>query len=315
MQYNYLFGPVPSRRLGISLGVDLVPMKTCTLDCIYCECGKTSRLTLERKEYVPFDAVKKELIHYLANHAWPDYITFSGSGEPTLHSKIGDVIHFLKDQALDIPVAVLTNGTLFFHKQVRKDMKDAAVVIPSLDAATEKTFNKINRPASHLRLDSIIDGLVQFRKEYSGKIWLEIFIIPGLNDSYHELEALKQTIKKIKPDQIHLNTLDRPGTVSTLRPATREELEHVLEYLQLGNAVIVAGPPEHKTLLAYRKDITSAILGTIARRPCTIADLSEILGLPADEVKTYLATLETEGRIKSVTQERGLFYRLSNKNL
>jgi wyosine [tRNA(Phe)-imidazoG37] synthetase (radical SAM superfamily) len=315
MQYIYLFGPVPSRRLGISLGVDLVPMKTCTLDCIYCECGKTSRLTSERKEYVPFDAVKKELIHYLANHARPDYITFSGSGEPTLHLKIGDVIHFIKDQALDIPVAVLTNGTLFFQKQVRKDMKDADVVIPSLDAATEKTFNKINRPASLLRLDGIIGGLVQFRKEYSGKIWLEIFIIPGLNDSNHELEALKQTIKKIKPDQIHLNTLDRPGTVSTLRPATREELEHVLEYLQLGNAVIVAGPPEHKALLAYRKDITSAILGTIARRPCTITDLSEILGLPADEVKTYLATLETDGRIKSVTQKRGLFYRLSNKNL
>lgn len=315
MQYNYLFGPVPSRRLGISLGVDLVPMKTCTLDCIYCECGKTSRLTLERKEYVPFDAVKKELIHYLSNHARPDYITFSGSGEPTLHSKIGDVIHFIKDQALDIPVAVLTNGTLFFQKQVRKDMKDAAVIIPSLDAATEKTFNKINRPASLLRLDSIVGGLVQFRKEYNGKIWLEIFIIPGLNDSNHELEALKQTIKKIKPDHIHLNTLDRPGTVSTLRPATREELEHVLEYLQLGNAVIVVDPPEHKALLAYRKDITSAILGTIARRPCTITDLSEILGLPADEVKTYLASLETERRIKSVKQNRGLFYRLSNNSL
>jgi wyosine [tRNA(Phe)-imidazoG37] synthetase (radical SAM superfamily) len=314
MQYLYLFGPVPSRRLGISLGVDLVPMKTCTLDCIYCECGKTSRLTLERKEYVPFDAIKKELIHYLANHAQPDYITFSGSGEPTLHLKIGDVIHFIKDQAPDIPVAVLTNGTLFFQKQVRKDMKDAAVVIPSLDAATEKTFNKINRPSSHLRLDSIIGGLVQFRKEYNGKIWLEIFIIPGLNDSTHELEALKQTIKKIKPDQIHLNTLDRPGTVSTLRPASREELEHVLEYLQLENAVIVADPPERKALLAYRKDIASAILGTIARRPCTITDLAEILGLPADDVKTYLASMETEGSIKSVKQNRGLFYRLSKKN-
>jgi len=314
MQYHYLFGPVPSRRLGISLGVDLVPMKTCTLDCIYCECGKTSRLTLERQEYVSFDAVKKELIHYLAHHARPDYITFSGSGEPTLHKKIGDVIRFIKDQAPDIPVAVLTNGALFYQKQVRKDMIDAAVVIPSLDAATEKTFQKINRPCSHLRLDGIIRGLVQFRMEYSGKIWLEIFIIPGLNDSNHELEALKQTIKKINPDQIHLNTLDRPGTVSTLRPASREELEHVLRIFQMETAVIVADPPEHKALFAYRKDKASAILGTIARRPCTLKDLSEILGLPADEMKTYLAAMEAEGTIKSVKQKRGLFYRLSNNS-
>ena len=276
MQYNYLFGPVPSRRLGLSLGVDLVPMKTCTLNCIYCECGKTSHLTLERDEYVSFEDVIKELTHYLENHARPDYITFSGSGEPTLHVKIGDVIHFLKDRVPDIPVAVLTNGTLFFQKQVRKDVKDAAVVIPSLDAATK-----------------------------------EIFIIPGLNDSTHELEALKRTIKKIKPDQVHLNTLDRPGTVPTLRPASREELEHVLQIFQMENAVIIADPPDREALLVYRKDAESAILGTIARRPCTLKDLSEILGLPADEVNTHLASLVTVGKIKSVKQQRGLFYRLS----
>jgi wyosine [tRNA(Phe)-imidazoG37] synthetase (radical SAM superfamily) len=311
MRYNTLFGPVPSRRLGISLGVDLVPMKTCTLNCIYCECGKTSRLTLERDEYVSFDDVIKELTHYLENHARPDYITFSGSGEPTLHLKIGDVIHFLKDRVPEIPVAVLTNGTLFSQRQVRKDVNDAAVVIPSLDAATEDIFNKINRPSSQLILEGIIDGLIQFRKEYTGQIWLEIFIIPGLNDSTHELKALRRTIKKIKPDQVHLNTLDRPGTVSTLRPASREELEHVLEIFQMKNAVIVADPPDRKALLVYRKDTASAILGTIARRPCTLKDLSEILGLPADEVNTHLASLVTEGRIKSVKQKRGLFYRLS----
>jgi wyosine [tRNA(Phe)-imidazoG37] synthetase (radical SAM superfamily) len=311
MRYNTLFGPVPSRRLGISLGVDLVPMKTCTLNCIYCECGKTSRLTLKRDEYVPFDDVIKELTHYLENHAHPDYITFSGSGEPTLHVKIGDVIHFLKDRVPDIPVAVLTNGTLFFQKQVRIDVKDATVVIPSLDAATKEIFNKINRPSSQLILDGIIDGLIQFRKEYRGNMWLEIFIIHGLNDSTHELEALRRTIKKIKPDQVHLNTLDRPGTVPTLRPASREELEHVLEIFQMENAVIIADPPDREALLVYRKDAESAILETIARRPCTSKDLSEILGLSADEVNTHLASLVTEGKIKSVKQQRGLFYRLS----
>jgi len=313
MQYHYLFGPVPSRRLGISLGVDLVPMKTCTLNCIYCECGKTSHLTLERKEYVSFEAVKKELTHYLAHHARPDYITFSGSGEPTLNSRIGDVIRFLKDRVPDVPVAVLTNSTLISQKQVRSDIKNAEVVIPSLDAATEKIFNKINRPSPHVHVDKIIDGLIRFRKEYDGKIWLEVFIIPGLNDSNHELEALKQTIKKIKPDQIHLNTLDRPGTVSTLRAATREELEHVLDAFQMENAAIVADPPEHKALFAYRKDTADAILGTIARRPCTSKDLSEILGLQVNELDTYLKSLEADKKITAIKQKRGLFYQLSKK--
>ena len=315
MQYHYLFGPVPSRRLGISLGVDLVPMKTCTLNCIYCECGKTSHLTLERKEYVSFETVKKELTHYLANHALPDYITFSGSGEPTLNSKIGNVIRFLKKRVPDVPVAVLTNGTLFSQQQVRSDINNAEVVIPSLDAATEKIFIKINRPSPQLRVDNIIDGLIRFRKEYSGKIWLEVFIIPGINDTKAELNILKKVIGKIKADQVHLNTLDRPGSVSTLRAATREELEHVLDVFQMENAVIVADPPEHKTLFAYRKDTADAILGTIARRPCTLKDLSEILGLEVEEVATYLKSLEADEKITVEKQKRGLFYQLSKKNL
>ena len=108
----YVFGPVPSRRLGISLGVDLVPLKTCTLNCIYCECGRTSDLTVTRKNYVPLPEVKKELTDYFANNPKPDYITFSGSGEPTLNSSIGNVLHFIRNRFHDIPVAVLTNGTL-----------------------------------------------------------------------------------------------------------------------------------------------------------------------------------------------------------
>jgi len=210
-------------------------------------------------------------------------------------------------------VAVLTNSTLFSQKQVRSDIKNAAVVIPSLDAATEKIFNKINRPSPHLHVDTIIDGLIRFRKEYSGKIWLEVFIISGMNDTKAELNALKLVIGKIKPDQVHLNTLDRPGSVSTLRTATREELERVLNVFQMENAAIVADPPEHKALFAYRKDTAAAILGTIARRPCTSKDLSEILGLQVKEVDTYLKSMEADEKIKAVKQKRGLFYQLSKK--
>jgi len=311
MQYNYLFGPVPSRRLGISLGVDLVPMKTCTLNCIYCECGESTNLTLERKEYVPFTTVKKELSLYFENNPVPDYITFSGSGEPTLNSRIGDVLNFIKNYIHDIPVALLTNGTLFSQKQVREDIKAATVIIPSLDAATEKVFRKINRPSPHLKVDKIIEGLIQLRKEYRGKLWLEIFIVPGMNDTEQELTALKQAIDKIEPDQIQLNTLDRPGPVPTLRAATRQELEHVIDFWQIENAAIIADVPEHKESFPYRKDTASAILGTIARRPCTLKDLSDILGLHTGEVKKYIDSLQTDKKIKVVKQKRGLFYFIS----
>jgi wyosine [tRNA(Phe)-imidazoG37] synthetase (radical SAM superfamily) len=308
MKYNHLFGPVPSRRLGISLGVDLVPLKTCTLNCIYCECGRTTDLTLERKEYVPLTSVKKELSNYVANHPRPDYITFSGSGEPTLNSNIGDTLHFIRNHIHDIPVAILTNGTLFYLKQVREDIKDASLVMPSIDAATEKIFRKINRPDPRLKIDKIIEGLVTFRKEYSGQIWLEIFIVPGMNDTVHELTALKQAIEKIEPDQVQLNTLDRPGPVSTVRAATRQELEHIIHFWELENVSIIADVFKRKEILAYRKDTESAILGTIARRPCTLKDLSDILGLQMNEVNKYLDVLEADGKIKMMKQKRGFFY-------
>ena len=306
--YNYLFGPVPSRRLGISLGVDLVPMKTCTLNCMYCECGRTTKLSIERKEYVPFEAVKEELTHYLSHNPGPDYVTFSGSGEPTLNSRIGDVLHFIRSQTSDIPVAVLTNGTLLFQKQVCDDIRNATVVIPSLDAATEKIFRKINQPHPQLKIDTIIKGLVQFRKDYSGQIWLEVFIVPGLNDTEQELTALKRAIEKIEPDRIQLNTLDRPGTVPTIHAATWKELEHVLDFWQLENAEIIAKAQERKELLSYRTDVESAILETIERRPCTLQDLSQFLGLHANELNKYLDVLEADKKIKAVKQERGFFY-------
>ena len=306
--YNHLFGPVPSRRLGISLGLDLVPMKTCTLNCIYCECGRTTHLTLNRKEYVPFDEVKKELSHFLSHNPRPDYITFSGSGEPTLNSIIGDVIHFIKTQTFNIPVAVLTNGTLLFQKEVRDDIKDATVVIPSLDAVTKKAFAKIVRPDPKLSIDIIIEGLIRFRKEYTGQIWLEIFIVPGINDTKEELTAIKDAIEKIRPDLVQLNTLDRPGTIQNIRSATRQELESILDFWQLDNAEIIAKPPKRKELLSYRKDAESAILETIERRPCTLQDLAELLGMHAAEVNKYLDVLEADKKIKVVKQERGFFY-------
>jgi wyosine [tRNA(Phe)-imidazoG37] synthetase (radical SAM superfamily) len=308
--YQHLFGPVPSRRLGISLGIDLVPMKTCTLDCIYCECGRTTNLTLERREYVPLESVKEEYRHYLAHNPVPDYITFSGSGEPTLNRHIGEIIRFIQARDQQVPVAVLTNGTLLGDSQVRQELKAASVVIPSLDAATTRVFRRINRPHLRLDLETMIDGMVRFCRDFSGQVWLEIFMVPGLNDTPAELTALKQAIEKIAPDRVQLNTLDRPGTVNDIRAADRTELERVLDFWQLENAEIIAHAPERRQLAAYRADAESAILETIARRPCTLEDLTRILGLHANEVNKYLDVLEADKKVEVVQQARGFFYRI-----
>ncbi len=308
--YRYLFGPVPSRRLGISLGIDLVPMKTCTLDCIYCECGRTTDLTVDRKEYVPLDKVKAEYLHYLAHHPLPDYVTFSGSGEPTLNRRIGELIRFIQSRKPEVSVAVLTNGTLFSDRQVRIELKKVSVVIPSLDAATNKVFRKINRPHRQLDIDTMVNGLVRFRKEYTGQLWLEVFILPGVNDTTVELTALKRAIEKIAPDRIQLNTLDRPGTVNDIRAADRTELARVLDFWNLKNAEIIARAPERRQLASYREDAESAILETIARRPCTLEDLTQITGLHTNEVNKYLDVMEADKKIEVVKQERGFFYRI-----
>lgn len=310
--YQYLFGPVPSRRLGISLGIDLIPMKTCTLNCVYCECGRTTELTLERKEWVPTKKVIEELDDYLQNNPTPDFITFSGSGEPTLHSGVGEILDFLtqKKKIYPFKTAVLTNGTLLNEPQVRWELIQADVVAPSLDAASKHALKKINRPHPDLNIEDIIAGEVAFRKEFSGEIWLEVFIVPGINDNERELTALKEAILQIKPDIVQLNTLDRPGAIPIIRAATQEELQRILDFWQLPNAEIIAKAQTRQEKKSYRKDTESAILETIRRRPCTLNDLQEILGLHINEINKYLDVLEAEGKIKVMQQERGFFYQV-----
>jgi len=308
--YKYLFGPVPSRRLGISLGVDLVPRKVCSLDCVYCEVGKTTKLTLERKEYILYDKVTDELTHYFKNNPDPDYITFSGSGEPTLNSRIGDVLNFIKQNKPKIPIAVLTNGTLLFDPKVRKEIKKADVVLPSLDAATNPIFHKINRPVSEFDIKKYIQGLIDFRKGFKGKIWLEIFILPEYNFEKTELKKLKETIAKINPDSIQLNTLDRPGTVSNLHPASRKELEEIISLWNFENVEIISSAAQRKNILSYRSDAETAIFETISRRPCTIEDLMKILGIHISEINKYLDVLVEEKKIETIRQKRGIFYQI-----
>lgn len=239
MKRKYIFGPVASRRLGSSLGVDLIPYKMCTLDCVYCECGDTTELTVCRREYVPVTAVMDELAQFLEQQPQLNYITFAGSGEPLLHSGIGAIIEALKQRYPRYKVAVLTNGTLLTLREVRAQLSCADLVIPSLDAATEEMFQQINRPHQSLHCAEIISGLVQFRREYRGALCLEVFIVPGLNDTPRELACIKKAAQRIGADRLQLNTLDRAGTEDWVSPAGADTLQRCAGIL--GGAEIYNG--------------------------------------------------------------------------
>jgi len=309
MQYNHIFGPVLSRRLGISLGVDLVRHKICSLNCIYCECGRTTDLTLERKAYVRCGQVKQELDHYWAHNDDPDYITFSGSGEPCLNSCIGQVIAYIKEKKPAIKVAVLTNATLLHDPGVRQALLKADRVVPSLDAATQAAFERINHPHQDLDPEQMIQGIRDFSKSYTGELFLEIFILPGINDDPENIRALRRAVKEIRPDRVQLNTMDRPGTVEHLRPADKPLLDRVANALDFSPVDIIARVDETRQSTVNRPDMKTAIVETIHRRPCTQKDLVQTLGLEPDAVDRYIKQLEKEKKITKERQDRGMFYR------
>ena len=308
MKYKHLFGPVPSRRLGISLGVDLVPHKVCSLNCVYCEVGRTTNLTIERNEYVPLQDILNELKHYLDQKPELDYITFSGAGEPLLHNGIGKVITFIKENYPQYKLALLTNSTLLYDENVRNEILGIDLLLPSLDAVSEKVFKKINRPNPKLDNNKIIEGLIKFSKDFSGTIWLEVFIVPGLNDTTEELELLKNVIKDIAPDQVQLNTLDRPGTESWIEPVTKNRIEEIAELLKPLPVEIIAKFQSRNKIRSYHKDVEQQIIETIKRRPCTDKDLSEMLGIHINEINKYLSELLHEGSVTTQQQERGTFF-------
>lgn len=309
MHYEYLFGPVPSRRLGVSLGIDLVPFKTCSYNCVYCECGRTTDLTIERREYVPTDDVIRELDDFLATAPILDYITFSGSGEPTLHSGIGRISHHIKACYPGYRLALLTNGSLFWDPGLRSEVQEIDVIIPSLDAVSPSIFHKINHPHGALSIDRIISGLVALREEYSGEIWLEIFIIPGLNDTPAELGLFRDAIAKIMPDRVQLNSLDRPGVVDWVQKAPQESLREIAALLDHPHVEVVGTPASRVGIPCFHEDLLDQITSTIRRRPCTLGDLSAITGLHASELKKYLEVLLEKGIIEEKKEPRGIFYR------
>lgn len=308
MKYHYIFGPVPSRRLGISLGIDLVTHKTCSMDCIYCECGKTTELTLDQKEYVPFKEVIRELDHFLEHHPDPDYITFSGSGEPTLNLCLGRVIDHIKSKRPHINVAVLTNSTLIQNPSVRQALLKADLVLPSLDAVSKKAFSRINRPHPGIDAKKIARGIEAFAKEFKGRIWLEVLILPGINDGPSDLMELKEAIHRIDPDRLQINTLDRPGTMAGIKPASESDLERVAKIFDFPDTEIIAKAGRDIKTRAKRDDIRDAVIETIHRRPCTKEDLLKTLGVDEEMVDNCINTLLKEKIIIGKSEARGLFF-------
>ena len=313
--FTYLFGPVFSRRLGRSLGVDLLPYKTCSLDCIYCECGPTTNLTAERANRVPTDDVIAELDAYLGPRPPLDFVTFAGSGEPTLHAELGRIIAHLKKSHPLYKVAVLTNGTLFSNEENRRDVLGADLLVPSLDGATQESFQAINRPAPGIAVENVIEGLVALRRAYHGTYVLEVFVVPGINDSDSEVDALRRAAERIQPDAIQLNRLDRPGILPTITQASDELLDHIRGRLEPLTVFVVPKRQPGEVRRMDDAEIEEAILARLTERSFDTTTLSFLLGLHEGLVAKHVNQMLADGRLVPVLQaahpNRFLFRRAS----
>jgi wyosine [tRNA(Phe)-imidazoG37] synthetase (radical SAM superfamily) len=301
----HIYGPVPSRRLGYSLGVDILPFKTCSMNCVYCQLGAYGKTTVRRKEYISAKAVLAQIRTALKSGQRIDAVTFSGSGEPTLHSGIGAIIAGIK-RMTGVKVVVLTNSSALTGRRARRDILAADIVVPSLDAVTEGVFAKVNRPHAGLTAAGTIDGLVRFRREYKGEIWLEVMLVKGINDGPAHLRKLKAAIERIRPDRVQLNTVVRPPAEKTARPLDRAALEKIRALLG-GTAEIIAAFAEDKQERT-EPDAAAAVLATLKRRPMTADDLACSLGLPPEEILAQVRRLTVQGAVRSVSHDDTVYY-------
>ncbi|MCK4782889.1 MAG: radical SAM protein [Desulfobacteraceae bacterium] len=309
-QFHYVFGPVPSRRLGRSLGIDLIPYKTCSYDCIYCQLGRTTVTTIERKVYVPVVDVLDEVKRRLESGPRPDYITLSGSGEPTLHAEIGEVIQGIK-AITEIPVAVLTNGSLLWMEDVRKALLNADLVVPSLDAGTPRAFKHMNRSHESIDFNQMVNGMIAFRGEYSGELWLEIFFVDGINDTDEEIAHIVNLAKRIKPNRIQLNTVTRPPAEETSQPLDKEKLERIARRFVPAAEVIADIAPE---LTDTEKGCMDDIMAMCQRRPCTLEDISQAFSLNPSDVVKYLHELQRQGLVETKKVEDRTYFVTNSNN-
>lgn len=304
---KYLFGPVPSRRLGLSLGVDIVPLKTCTQNCLYCQLGMDAPQSLERKEYVPLQDVLAEIQHRLQTGLKADYITISGSGEPTLNSGLGWLIDRIHENTT-IPVAVITNGSLLWRPDVQNDCSKADVVLPSLDAGDNETFQILNHPHPEIDFSRFAEGLIAFRNIYKGQIWLEVFICEDINTSDAALRNIGHIIDQIKPNKLQLNTAVRPTAHPEIRAVWPQKMAEIARIIGR-NAEVIADFPKDKTGSA--ECTPESVMETLVRRPCTIDGLASSLGADKKAVLDAIKRLLDNGCITSDERDGLVYYKPS----
>jgi wyosine [tRNA(Phe)-imidazoG37] synthetase (radical SAM superfamily) len=305
--FRYVYGPVPSRRLGRSLGLDLVPFKTCTYDCVYCQLGRTTKKTLERKEYVPVKEVLAELEKKLAGENAPDYISLAGSGEPTLNAGIGDLIG--KIQGLtDIPLAVLTNGSLLWMSEVQDALMAADLVLPSLDAGDERLFRYVNRPHGDISFEGMVDGIAAFTNRFPGEVWLEVLLLAGVTGIPSEVKKIAAFAKRIGPARIQLNTASRPPAEEFASPLSMDQIL-ALKGIFPGEVDIISESERGRARVSAFSEASAAdIMALLRRRPCTSEDIAIGLGIHVMEALKRLEALIAAGKVNSVVTGGRSFY-------
>ncbi len=311
---KYLFGPVFSRRLGVSLGVDLVPSKTCSMNCVYCEAGATTVLSSLRREFYDTAEIIGELDGFLSGKPEVDYITFSGAGEPTLHSGVGRIVKFLKGKYPQYRICLITNGVLLGTEQMIGELEGIDLVIPSLDAADDETLEKVNRPAAGISAEDIVKALETFRRRTKTQLWLEIFVVPGINDSPESIEAIRKAVIRIKPDKVQLNSLDRPGTEKWVRKACDAEILPFVMALEPHVKVEIIGKAAFAASAAVAEnlsdgDLEKSVLEIVRRRPSTLPEIASALSATEDKILPVLGKMTGSGAIKVEKMPRGVFYK------
>lgn len=297
---KHVFGPVPSRRLGQSLGIDTIPLKTCNWNCVYCQLGRTVPLTNERREYVPAEEIFLEVEQALRSHQSGeiDWVTFVGSGEPTLHSRTGELIRRVKDLT-PLPVAVITNGSLLYLPEAREELSAADAILPTLDSGNAALYRKINRPHPDITFERLVNGLIAFREQCRGKLWVEVMLVQGLNDTESALREIADVLKRIQPDEVHVNLPTRPPVETWVQPPDEEGLMRALAIL--GRIAQVVHPAEGSFDLSGSENVVEAIVGIITRHPMREDELRRTLEKwTPGQVNSALDELAASGRAQVV---------------
>jgi wyosine [tRNA(Phe)-imidazoG37] synthetase (radical SAM superfamily) len=306
-RFKYVYGPVASRRLGRSLGVDLVPFKTCSYDCIYCQLGRTTDKTIKLDEYVPMDGVLAELGDKLKEGPRPDFVGLAGSGEPTLHVRLGEIIAGVK-MLTDVPVAVLTNGSLLWKPEVRASLAQANLVMPSLDAGTPSSFVRVNRPHADISFEQMVDGLLTFSHEFKGKVWLEVLLLARISDRRDEVERIAAIVDKMRIDRVQLNTASRPPADASALTVATDGLERLRGLFSCPCEVIAETRQSQHVYSSRRENIEDHIVALLSRRPCTVEGIATGLGLRPNEVLKHLDVLCANGSIRAERKGEAVFY-------